>query len=79
MERSSGSRSGGSGAGPRSVGSILGLAISANPAQFIVGWVGQSSEADLLALAVEIRESDLIVAGRMGDAFQKAEDLDNVR
>ena len=79
MALSSGSRSGGSGAGPRTVGSILGLAISANPAQFIVGWVGQASEADLLALAIEMRESDLIVSGRMADAFQKAEDLDNAR
>ncbi len=79
MARSSGSGSGGTGAGPRSLGSILGLAISSNPAQFIVGWVSEASEEDLERLAVEIRQSDLMVAGRMADAFQKAEDLDNAR
>lgn len=79
MERSSGSRSRGPGTGPRTLGSILGLAISSNPAQFIVGWVSEASEEDLERLAVEIRQSDLMVAGRMADAFQKAEDLDNAR
>ena len=79
MERSSGSRSGGSGAGPRSIASILGTAIRSNPSQFIVGWVAQASQEDLEALAVEIRDSDMIVAGRMADAFQKAEEEDNAR
>ena len=80
MALSSGSGSGGSsGAGPRSIASILGTAIRSNPAQFIVGWVAQASQDDLEALAVEIRDSDMIVAGRMADAFQKAEEEDNAR
>lgn len=70
VERSSrGIRSGGPGAGPRSLGEILAGAMAARPAAMLVNWVKGSSPEQLLELAREIQEMDFIIAERIEEAL----------
>ena len=79
MGLSSGSRSGGSGAGPRSLSEILGTAMAGDPSHFLAGLAGNKTNIELLEIAQSLRSHDLFVYDRLLDAFTKAEEIDNAR